>query len=116
MPCAHHFGHPTDRKRHERPNPHDGGSESSDEGAREASSGEGAHGDGGEGGSVDDCGGGEGLLATVKKEVLAAVEDMLTRVETVLADVEVDAVLEDVMWMWCWKTWRWTRPKRRNKR
>ena len=28
--------------------------------------------------------------------MLAAVEDMLTRVETVLADVEVDAVLEDV--------------------
>ena len=49
----------------------------------------------------------------MKKEVLAAVEDMLTRVEMVLADVEV---LEDVMWMWCWKTWRWTRPKRRNKR
>ena len=52
----------------------------------------------------------------MKKEVLAAVEDMLMRVEMVLADVEVDAVLEDVMWMWCWKTWRWTRPKRRNKR
>ena len=30
------------------------------------------------------------LLATVKMEGLAVVEDMLTRVETVLADVEVD--------------------------
>ena len=35
------------------------------------------------------------LLATMK-EVLVEVEDMLTRVETVLADMEVDAVLEDV--------------------
>ena len=28
--------------------------------------------------------------------MLVVVEDMLTRVETVLADMEVDAVLEDV--------------------
>ena len=35
------------------------------------------------------------------------VEDMLTRVETVLADVEVDAVR---------KTCRWTKPNRSNKR
>ena len=38
------------------------------------------------------------LLATMKKEVLAVVKNMLTKVETVLEDVEVD------------------RPKRRNKR
>ena len=34
----------------------------------------------------------EEVKASVKKEVLAVVEDMLMRVETVLADVEVDAV------------------------
>eukprot|EP00731_Ephydatia_muelleri_P000219 Em0001g219a len=32
----------------------------------------------------------------VVEEVLVEVEDMLTRVETVLADMEADAVLEDV--------------------
>ena len=35
------------------------------------------------------------FLVTVKKEVLAVEEDMLKRLEAVLADVEEDAVLEN---------------------
>ena len=68
----------------------DGGGESSvGRGAREVGSGGGARGSEGEGE-------GSGRVVGDREGGVAAVDDMLTRVETVLEDVEVDAVLEDV--------------------